>query len=90
LPVGNFNSWKEGLRVGLTKVTSRSIKYFGFLVGGVNGSMENNMVRRKIDIHLETNKVLRLISVHENIFTIKRVADELALRLSDVRLAYRY
>ena len=44
------------------------------------------MVRKKIDIHLETNKVLRLISVHENIFTINRIADELALRLSDVRL----
>ncbi len=34
----DFYLWQEGLKVGFMKVTSRSIKYFGFLVGGVNGS----------------------------------------------------
>ncbi len=38
LSEGDFNLWQEGLRAGFTKVTSRRVKYFGFLIDGVYGS----------------------------------------------------
>ena len=34
----DFHLWQEVLRAGFMKVTSRSVKYFGSRIEGVNGS----------------------------------------------------
>ncbi len=39
---GDFDLWQEVLKGGFTKATSRSVKYFSFLIGIPNGSSVDN------------------------------------------------